>query len=71
MGAASKLMEETMKLWTLSELRRFSPAELKALYVWFSNALALYPEDYEIALTNLRNIRIVLARYDHMPRPAP
>jgi hypothetical protein len=64
MDAASKRMEETMKLLSLGELRRCSRAELLALYDWISNALALYPEgsaEYEIAVTNLRNIRWVLA----------
>ena len=59
-----------MKLLSLWELRRSSRAELLALYDWISNALALYPEgsaEYEIAVTNLRNISWVFAH----PCPVP
>ena len=55
-----------MNVLTLSELRRYSRAELRALFDRIANALGDFPEgsqDYRNALINLRNIRWVLAHY--------
>jgi hypothetical protein len=64
-------MEETMKnILSLWELRRYSRHELRVLYHLILAELASYPEgsfDQQIALTNLSNIRYVLATYHAAP----
>jgi hypothetical protein len=63
-------MEEPMRVLTLAELMRLTRIELCALAAQMTNALANYPEgstEREAALTNLRNIRWVLARRDLSP----
>jgi hypothetical protein len=63
-------MEEKMRVLTLTELMRLTRIELCNLLTQVTNALAGFPEgssDPDIALTNLRNIRAVLARRDFSP----
>jgi hypothetical protein len=64
------MMEETMRVLTLTELMRLTRTELCALAAQVTNALADYPEgstEREAAQTNLRNIRWALARRDFSP----
>lgn len=64
------MMEETMRVLTLTELMRLTRTELCALAARAANALAEYPEgspERDNALTNLRNIRWALARRDFSP----
>jgi hypothetical protein len=54
-----------MRVWTLIELFRLTRAELFGLYRDIVNALAAMPDsglERSIALANLQNIRMVLAR---------
>jgi hypothetical protein len=58
-------MEETMRVLTLTELMRLTRIELCALLTRITNELPDCPEgspERDNALTNLRNIRFVLAR---------
>ena len=60
-----KLMEETMRVLTINELLRLTRKELCDLAARIAAALPHYPEgsaEHANALTNLRNIRAVLAR---------
>ena len=60
-----------MRVLSIKELMRLTRIELTDLYVRISNALPDMPEGSEnrqIALMNLRNIRIVLARHDLTPQ---
>jgi hypothetical protein len=64
------MMEETMRVLTLTELMRLTRTELCALAAQVTNALADYPEgspEREAAQINLRNIRWALARRDLSP----
>jgi hypothetical protein len=64
-------MEETMNILTLWELRRYTRHELRTLYHLILAELPALPAesfDRQIALTNLANIRHVLATYDASPR---
>jgi len=64
------MMEETMRVLTLTELMRLTRTELCALAAQVTNALADYPEgsaEREVAQTTLRNIRWALARRDFSP----
>lgn len=64
-GRGQKLMEETMHVLTINELLRLTRKELCDLAVRITAALPHYPEgsaERANALTNLRNIRWVLAR---------
>jgi hypothetical protein len=64
------MMEETMRVLTLTELMRLTRTELCALAAQMTNALADYPEgspEREAAQTNLCNIRSALARRDFLP----
>jgi hypothetical protein len=59
-----KTMEETMRVLTLTELMRLTRIELCNLLTQVTSALACLPEgspDRDNSLTNLRNIRAVLA----------
>jgi hypothetical protein len=59
-----------MRVLSIKELMRLTRVELIDLYVRITNALPDMPEGSEkrhIALMNLRNIRIVLARHDLTP----
>ena len=59
-----------MRVWTLNELFSLTRAELFALHYRIAADLNQLPEgsdDRGIALTNLRNIRRVLARPDAAP----
>jgi hypothetical protein len=63
-------MEATMRVLSIKELMRLTRVQLIDLYVRITNALPDMPEGSEnrqIALINLSNIRIVLARYDLTP----
>jgi hypothetical protein len=63
-------MEATMRVLSIKELVRLTRVQLIDLYVRITNALPDLPEGSEnrqIALINLRNIRIVLARHDLTP----
>jgi hypothetical protein len=73
-------MEETMKVWTMSELVQLSRSELLQLFEAISSRLAALPEgshERQVALENLDNIRAVLNRPAFSPRrsgpkpPAP
>lgn len=60
-----------MRVWTLIELFRLTRAELFGLYQNIANALAAMPDndpERPVALTNLQNIRRVLARPSLVPR---
>jgi hypothetical protein len=63
-------MEEIMRLLTINELMRLTRIELCKLHAKIINELPTFrdgsPEQFD-ALTNLRNIRLVLARRDFMP----
>jgi len=64
------MMEETMRVLTLTELMRLTRIELCGLFTQITNALADYPEgspERDNALTTLRNIRWALARRDFSP----
>ena len=59
-----------MRVLSIKELVRLTRVQLIDLYVRITNALPDLPEGSEnrqIALINLRNIRIVLARHDLTP----
>ena len=59
-----------MRVWTLIELFRLTRAELSGLHREIANALAAMPDgdpERPIALTNLQNIRTVLARPKLVP----
>lgn len=59
-----------MRVWTLNELFSLTRAELFALHYRITAELDQLPEgsdDHTIALTNLRNIRRVLARPNLSP----
>ena len=65
-----KLMEETMRVLTLTELMRLSKIELCDLLARITNALPDFPEgsaERANAVLNLGNIRRVLARRDFSP----
>ena len=60
-----KLMEETMRVLTITELLRLTRGELCELAARITAELPHYPEgspELATALTNLRNIRWALAR---------
>jgi hypothetical protein len=64
------MMEERMRVLTLTELMRLTRTELCGLAALAINALADYPEgspEREAAQINLRNIRWALARRDFSP----
>lgn len=59
-----------MRVWTMKELFRLTRSELYRLRFEILTELAQLPEhsgDRGTALTNLANIRRVLARLDHGP----
>ena len=59
-----------MQVLTLTELMRLTRIELCGLAAQITNALTQFPEgspDRDTVLTNLRNIRTVLARRDFSP----
>jgi len=59
-----------MRVLTIEELMRLTRTELTGLLVRIKAALPDYPEgstERDNALTNLRNIRSVLARRDFSP----
>ena len=59
-----------MRVLTLTELMRLTRIELCSLLTQITNELGTYPEgssERDNALTNLRNIRRVLARRQHVP----
>jgi hypothetical protein len=61
-----------MRVLTLCELMRFSPAELRSLRDLFSAVLPTLPEgslDRRIALINIRNIQRELTRRDMVSGP--
>jgi CRISPR/Cas system CSM-associated protein Csm2 small subunit len=63
-------MEATMRVLSIKELMRLTRVQLIDLYARITNALPDMPEGSEnrqIALINLRKIRIVLARHDLTP----
>jgi hypothetical protein len=63
-------MEERMRVLTICELMRLTRKELCDLRRWITNLLPMLPEgsvEHQTALTNLRNIRDVLARRDFSP----
>jgi hypothetical protein len=65
-----KLMEEIMRVLTLTELMRLSKIELCDLLARITNALPDFPEgsvERANALLNLSNVRRVLARRDFSP----
>ena len=65
-----KLMEETMRVLTITELLRLTRKELCELAARITAVLPHYPEgspELVNALTNLRNIRCALARRDFSP----
>jgi hypothetical protein len=74
-GAAEKTMEETMRVFTITELMRQTRTELCAPLTRITNDLPNLPEgsvERANAQVNLRNIRFVLARRDLTRRgPAP
>jgi hypothetical protein len=58
-------MEATMEVLTITELMRLTRIELCDLLRWITDALPRFPEgsrERQNALTNLCNIRKVLAR---------
>jgi hypothetical protein len=64
------MMEETMRVLTLTELMRLTRIELYDLLTWITSALADFPEgsvERANAILNLGNIRRVLARRDLSP----
>jgi hypothetical protein len=64
------MMEETMRVVTLTELMRLSKIELCDLLARITTALPNFPEgsaERANALMNLGNIRRVLARRDFSP----
>jgi hypothetical protein len=68
-GAVEK-MEETMQVLTLIELMRLSKIELCDLAARITNAFPDFPEgstERAAAVTNLHNIRAMLARRDFSP----
>jgi hypothetical protein len=63
-------MEETMRVLTINELLRLTRIELCDLAQRITNELPKFPDsspERANALTNLRNIRYVLARRDFSP----
>jgi hypothetical protein len=63
-------MEETMRVLTLTELMRLTRTELCGLAARITAELPTFPEgspERDNALTNLRNIRWVMARRDFSP----
>jgi hypothetical protein len=63
-------MEEPMRLLTIAELMRLTRKELCDLLTWITGILPTLPEgsvERQTALTNLHNIRHVLARRDFSP----
>jgi hypothetical protein len=64
------MMEEAMRLLTLNELMRLTRIELCDLAARITNAFPDLPEgspERHNAVTNLRNIRAILARRDFSP----
>jgi hypothetical protein len=64
------MMEETMRVLTLTELMRLTRTELCGLFTQITSELPAFPEgspERDNALTNLRNIRSALARRDFSP----
>jgi hypothetical protein len=63
-------MEETMRVLTITELMKMSKIELCDRLAKITNDLPDYPEDSPeraAAHTNLRNIRLMLARRQFTP----
>jgi hypothetical protein len=63
-------MEEKMRVLTIYELLRMTRIELCGLFTQITNELATIPEgspERDNTLTNLRNIRWVLARRGPAP----
>ena len=59
-----------MRVLTLTELMRLTRTELCGLFTQITNELSKFPEgspERDNTLTNLRNIRWVLARRDFSP----
>ena len=59
-----------MRVLTICELMRLTRKELCDLHTWITGILPTLPEgsaERQAALTNLRNIRYVLARRDLSP----
>ena len=59
-----------MRVLTINELMRLTRTELCGLFTQIANELATFPEgspERDNALSNLRNIRWVLARRDFSP----
>jgi hypothetical protein len=64
------MMEEAMRVLTINELLRLTRIELCDLAQRIANELPTFLADspeHAGALSNLRNIRHVLARRDHSP----
>jgi hypothetical protein len=64
------MMEETMRLLTLTELMRLTRIELCDLAARITNTFPGFPEgspERHNAVTNLRNIRRMLAHRDFSP----
>jgi hypothetical protein len=64
------MMEETMRVLTITELLRLTRIELCDLATRITNKLPTFAEgslEYANALTSLRNIRFALARRDFSP----
>jgi hypothetical protein len=67
---AVEMMEETMRVLTITELMRLSKIELCDLAARITNAFPDLPEgstERDNAVINLRNIRSVLGRRDFSP----
>jgi hypothetical protein len=68
--ARSKTTEETMKIYSITELMRLTRAELCALLNQIAATLPTFREgspQRTAAYINLRNIRAILARRDFSP----
>jgi hypothetical protein len=64
------MMEETMRVLTINELMRLTRIELCDLAQRITNELPKFAAgspERTTALTNLRNVRYVLARRDYSP----
>jgi hypothetical protein len=67
---AVEMMEETMRVLTITELMRLSKIELCDLAARITNIFPDFPEgspEQAAAVINLRNIRTILARRDFSP----
>ena len=70
--SAVETKETNMRVYSLKELFHLTRTELFALYAKIATELTSLPETYadrEVALSNLRNIRRVLALQPRRPAP--